>query len=163
MDFVFTDGGQSVKPAELECFPMLFVKSDLTFDFPFFHKSQVFQVQLVPEASKCGHVEPRRQLRFTQGLLMRRFGDMGPHGGKRIQVGQPALNPEPFHGIRVIGSPYLRRVAQHSQIKAVSAADSSPEGYGDGGEKSVPARHIVPGYTGEKTLLDSAASAMTHR
>ena len=45
---------------------------------------------------------------------------MGRDGGLRIEIIYSALDVQPFDGVGIVRRPYLRRVAKHTQIKAVS-------------------------------------------
>ena len=81
----------------------------------------IFKLKLIAEHAEGCNVKARWQRRIPERLLVRRGRNMRAHGRLRIQIRQAALDIEPLYRVGVVRCPYLRRIAQHAEIKAVAA------------------------------------------
>ena len=112
---------------ELEDLAVLLIKLRLGQDLLFLHRQQMLQIQLIAQAPEEGHIAPGSQGGGPKGLGMGRGGDMGAHGGLRIEVTEALLDIQALDRVRVVGAPDLGRIAEHAQVEPVAAGGAALE------------------------------------
>ena len=101
---------------------MLLVESDLFLDhFPFIG-SESGDVKLISEKSETRDIETRFKLGMPQCLHIRDIADMGAHDRLGIAKRRSILDLDPLVTVGIVGSPDLRHIIEHPQIKAVPTA-----------------------------------------
>ncbi len=83
---------------------------------------QLCNIQFIPKCPCHGHMSPGCKRRHPPHNVVGTGAHMSPHGTQRIQKGRSLLNRQPLHRIRIIGTPDLRAVIQHSRVKTGAAA-----------------------------------------